>query len=184
MKEPKTNLGIPVWWHMHGMKMEVLSFDKKNLVLTFESSAATLVVTKASVVFPGAEGWLVDWKVVQSTAYNVGTVGRAWFGSHDLSAAFGINDISGSFGKWVLERYGGTVASQGKYIRYKNFLNIPCPGTGHDGDPNISIHLDDNIKDAIQKLLSGGKSYEEKVDSSFDALLNKEGTDSLIFKKK
>lgn len=42
---------------------------------------------------------------------------------------------------------------QGAFIRYGNFLNIPSPGTGHDGDPNISILIDGPIRRAVRQLL-------------------------------
>jgi hypothetical protein len=56
-------------------------------------------------------------------------------------------------GEWLLDRYGGDSAAQGFYIRWRNCLNIPCPGTGHDGDPNISVTLSDDIKEAVRQLL-------------------------------
>jgi len=32
-------------------------------------------------------------------------------------------------------------------------LNIPCPGTGHDGDPNVSVYIEESIQRAIEQLL-------------------------------
>ena len=121
--------------------------------------------------------------MIQCAPYKTGAKGRAWFSEEDLKSAFGFSDKSGEYGYWLIERYGADVASQGKYIRWRDHLNIPCPGIGNDGDPNVSIYLDDDIKNAVRELLSEERSYEEKVDSSFKALLKKEGTDSFIFKK-
>ncbi len=56
-------------------------------------------------------------------------------------------------GSWLVGRYGGNSAVQSKFIRWGNFLNIPCPGTGHDGDPNVSIYVTDEIREAVRKLL-------------------------------
>ena len=71
-----------------------------------------------------------------------------------LKMAFGLSEESGKYGDWLIGRFGGESAEQGQFIRFENFLNIPCPGTGHDGDPNISIVLDDKIRDAVEHLLA------------------------------
>lgn len=77
-------------------------------------------------------------------------------GNQIVAAAFGLTDylpmqLPGDF---LLEKYGGDVACQFLFIRWQDYLNIPGPGTGHDGDPNISIKLTDEIKEAIRALLA------------------------------
>jgi len=42
---------------------------------------------------------------------------------------------------------------QGHYIRRGRFLNIPMSGTGADGDPNISIFVSDEIREAATRLV-------------------------------
>lgn len=157
MTTPNLKIGIPNWCHMHGSKMSVRNFDQENSILVLDSSAATVVITKGSSMFPGHEGWFVDWKVVQSAPQKVGVQGRAWFSDQDIKSAFGLSNISGKYDHWLIEQYGADVAEQGRYIRWKNYLNIPCPGTAHYGDPNVSIHLEENIRNAVQKLISEGK---------------------------
>ena len=80
----------------------------------------------------------------------------------NLRCAFGLSDeedYDGSratFLPWRntnIERYGGTCFYQGVFLRYEYFLNIPGPGTGNDGNPNISVELDDGIKNAVRQLL-------------------------------
>ena len=133
--------------------MYVTQFDKENQVLVIGGSAAKVTIRKASSVYPDANGWFVDWEVVQCKPYEEGVRGRSRFNDDDLAAAFGLSESSGRFGDWLIAQFGAEVANQGKYIRWKNFLNIPCPGTGNDGDPNVSIHLDDKIQNAVQQLL-------------------------------
>lgn len=151
-RDPETNMwGNPTWYHHHGSKMRVEEFSKGNRLLVIAGSAASVRITRrASTV---DEGWFVEWEVVQSQQVKVN--GRVFFTSDDLRAAFGLSQGSGRFGNWLIEQFGADSASQGKYIRWRNYLNIPCPGTGHDGDPNVSIYIDnDEILDAVRQLLT------------------------------
>lgn len=135
--------------------MRVERFDEHSGVLVIAASAAKITVRKASSVHSHAEGWFVDWEVAQFTPNDEGAHGRVHFDNEDLAAAFGLTDSIGKegYGQWLIDRFGGDSANQGKYIRWRNYLNIPCPGTGHDGDPNVSIHLDDTMRNAARKLL-------------------------------
>lgn len=149
-RAPETRLwGIPNWCHHHGSKMRVEEFSKGNYLLVIAGSAASVRITRRAKTVD--EEWFVEWEVVQSQQAKVN--GRAFFASDDLRAAFGLSQESGEFGDWLIEQFGADSASQGKFIRWKNFLNIPCPGTGHDGDPNVSIHIDDDVQNAIRQLL-------------------------------
>jgi len=144
-KEPKMSIIGPIWWHNHGTKMQVEVPDETSL--TIAGSAAKIVITRKS----GSSGWFIDWTIQHSGPTQAS--GRTFFLNDELKAAFGLTDESGDYGDWLIEQYGGESANQGQYIRYNAFLNIPCPGTGHDGDPNVSIEIDDSIKRAVQKFL-------------------------------
>jgi len=130
--------------------MRVEEFDSGNHLLVIAGSAARVRITRRATTVD--EGWFVDWEVVQTQQEKVN--GRVIFTSDDLRAAFGLSEESGRFGDWLIKRFGADSAAQGRYIRWKNFLNIPCPGTGHDGDPNVSIHFDEEIQDAVRQLLA------------------------------
>ncbi len=53
-------------------------------------------------------------------------------------------------------RYGADVGVSGKFIRKGVYLNIPCPGTGCEGDPNMSIKLTSYIQRPIECCLDAG----------------------------
>ena len=131
--------------------MRVENFNKACDLLVIAGSAASVRITRRATTVD--EGWFVDWEVVQSQQEKAN--GRIILTSDDLRAAFGLSQESGLFGDWLIERFGADSASQGKFIRWRNFLNIPCPGTGHDGDPNVSIHFDEDIQSAVRELLEG-----------------------------
>ncbi len=150
-QKPKTHLGIPNWCHMHGSKMKIKEPHVSNSLLIITGSAASVKITRYGTI--ADKKWSVDWEVIQSRYDNEKSSGRVIFSSDVLRAAFGLTNDSGDCGRWLINRYGADSAEQGKFIRWRNFLNIPCPGTGYDGDPNVSIHLDDEIKDAVRQLL-------------------------------
>ncbi len=141
----------PAWWHHHGTKMRRDEFHPKEKLLAIVGSAATLKISKSTT--KGCEHyWQIEWEVRQSLSeFSAGVV---LFTNDDLSTAFGLKKVVvPSHSTHLIRRYGGDRAFQGKYFGSGDYLNIPMPGTGHDGDPNISIDIDDAIKDAIRQLL-------------------------------
>lgn len=131
--------------------MVVRLFDPKGEILTIEGSAAKLTVRPFET--DDLLGWMLEWEVGQNL--NEKATGSRFFTDTDLAYAFGLElPVSiESHSRWIIDRFGGDRASQGKYIGYKDHLNVPCPGTGYDGDPNVSILLDEKIKQSIRTLL-------------------------------
>lgn len=138
----------PSWWHHHGSKMALVRFDKDFHSMLISASTADLKIIKRLQI---EESWQVDWRIQLSAESKV--EGRVIFTTMDLQAAFGLIDYTSRFGTSILGEYGGDSAYQGKYIRWGNFLNIPCPGTGHDGDPNISILINEAMKKAVRSMV-------------------------------
>jgi len=134
--ELKPSFGCPVWWHNHGDKMRVEKLKEDTLSLTITGSAV--------------KNWLVVWKIRHGLAEVEGSVVLKF---EKLLAAFGLSEEFREYSGWLVEQFGCDSACQGGFIRWKNFLNIPCPGTGNDGDPNVSIFISREIKDAVRKLL-------------------------------
>lgn len=149
-RKPEMELSKPKWCHHHCLKMRVDKFYKDNYLIVIAGSAAQVRITRRAMTVD--EGWFVDWEIIHSQQESA--EGRVIFTTEELRAAFGLsNSPGGEFSYWLIQDYGGDSASQGKYIRWQNYLNIPCPGTGHDGDPNVSICLDNEIKDTVRWLL-------------------------------
>jgi hypothetical protein len=145
-KTPQMGRSGPVWWHHHGIKMKLITTGICNDFFVLQGSAAELIVTRERTL------WLVSWKIIQSPDEQ--TMGQVILSNGDFLVAFGFSNHNfAPESDWLVAQYGGTVAAQGKFIRYKNFLNIPCPGTGNDGDPNISINLDEEITKAAAQLV-------------------------------
>lgn len=146
---PELNVwGNPEWFHHHGRKMRLTDIDLVGKSLFIEGSAASIKINQG----PSSDKWMVRWTVILSQTERVS--GSIIFKTNVLLSAFGLSNDSIYGGDWLLKRYGGACAEQHYYIRWYDCLNIPCPGTGHDGDPNISILLNEEIKEAIKKLLA------------------------------
>ncbi len=146
----------PRWYHRHGCKLKVASTDLQKGVAVFQSSAAEVIISLMTGI-PGEtrRSWRIEWSILHNVfghAKVVGTVSLVSDG--ELKAAFGILERPKTepHSVWLLNRYGGDWALQGLGIRQGCHLNIPCPGTGSDGDPNVSICIDDDIKVAIVQL--------------------------------
>ncbi|MDD5528179.1 MAG: hypothetical protein PHO56_04405 [Patescibacteria group bacterium] len=140
-------MGNPIWFHHHGSKMRLTLFHREGEHIAIDGSATHLRISM------GLKYYEVTWSIKHSP--DEYARGRTLMDKKTLANAFGLaNDTPNCYSHWLIERYGGDNAEQFKFIRYRNYLNIPCPGTGNDGDPNISIELDDEIKQAVTKLLS------------------------------
>lgn len=147
-KEPEMAEIGPIWWISHGTKMKLDKNESSKEVLVLKGSAAEVRITKA----PGEEsGWFIEYRIDHGGGCQ--TNGRVWMTDSELGAAFGLVEDVERNSSWMIERFGGTVAKQRKFIRYRDFLNIPGPGSGYQGDPNVSIELYPETKLAIHNLV-------------------------------
>ena len=126
-KCPELKNGHPIWWHHWGEKMEVSQLTDGILII--KSHAASVIIQKASLVFPGNEivknDYFVGWNIFQCRPLQELTSGRRWFTRDDVRSAFGIIDDSGKYGGWLINRYGADAAEQMKYIRWHEYLKRP-----------------------------------------------------------
>src|SRR3989344_2130736 len=152
-QQPKTPVMVmigPAWFHDHGHKMRLRHVDVERGMINLEASAASVQI------FRGAKEALVDWEVIYSPGSKV--QGRISLSLAQLAAAFEVpwdeHPCGIEYSQWLLDRFGGDCAIQGCFIRFKEFLNIPGPGTGHDGDPNVSVMVDKEIREAVRDILN------------------------------
>ncbi len=153
-KAPKFKMfDVPIWWHHHGMKIRKVGINHanspKNKTLLLESNAVKIKISPGS----SPETWIVEYEITHSPS--TWSKGQVWMASDHLKEAFWFTNTCNAHGQGMIDQFGGDTAHQGKYIRYASYLNIPGPGTGHDGDPNVSVKVDDDIQDGIQWLMNG-----------------------------
>lgn len=153
-KEPEMAEFGPIWWVSHGTKMREAPHGSPKGELVLEGSAARLRISRFYNTRAEIEGWCVEYKIEHGCGRPFQTTGDVWMNDEELAAAFGVTDDFRQNNFYIIDRFGGTVAKQRKFIRYREFLNIPGPGTGYQGDPNISIKLYPETIAAVQNLLT------------------------------
>lgn len=133
---------IPEWWNSHGSEMKVNDEEtnKRQVVIENKNASARVKITESS-----NNRWIVAWSICHASG---AVEGHVAFQAAVLQLAFGLaSEETGTVNSQA------TLSFQPSFIRQGNFLDIPCAGIGYDGDPNISIMLDDEIRSAIGKLL-------------------------------
>lgn len=145
----------PIWWHHHGYKLMVTNCDIPNRCVVFATNTTSIRFTQRAMTVD--EGWFVDWMIRYGQQDQMN--GRIVLLTRDLLIAFDLEVPKEAEADSVLtRRFDADVARQGRYIRTGPFLNIPGPGTGCDGDPNMSIYLEKSIRVAMDKLLQKEKT--------------------------
>lgn len=140
-------LCCPSWFHKGGLnEMDMKIFQNRRLVIVSNNMARLIIKPAESV-----PGWMVKWEV----GWSPQTKAWGWrnFTDQELAAAFGLIDDEGKSGYSLRHKYLLNSAEEGKYGRSGKYLNIPYPGHGHDGDPNISVYITEEIHKAIAAIL-------------------------------
>jgi hypothetical protein len=135
----------PTWFHRHGYKLAIEHYDPEKLELTLASTAARLTITPH-----GRRQFLVRWRIVNSK--NESAEGVIVFTQDHLKAAFMVPVTLPADHVTFLANYDATHGVPGYFVRRGQFLNIPCPGTARDGDPNLSVFLSDDMVEAAKAI--------------------------------
>src|SRR5688572_19643216 len=137
----------PQWWNTHGFKMALVPDPHRADQLVLKTNVASLVITHLN-----GDKWLLEWNIVSDVGQTGGCVTCT---TATLRAAFRLGSVVTNeeldlFKK--LKKLRLTRATSGIFIRKGPFLSIPSQGTGMDGDPNLSVFVSDEIRDAMALL--------------------------------
>jgi hypothetical protein len=160
MSDTKTAVQRPTWFHGKGELMHPTFnplFAGNRLRLTTGSGHVT--IRKSSM--PGL--WQVKWAIYRPNPHRLKEAekdkvdGIVTLTTQELYLAF--DSVLGSFDKGGTDReftktHCLTVGIQGKYARKGAYLNIPCMGTGKEGDPNASILLSEKVTLALMSFIT------------------------------
>lgn len=138
----------PKWFHPHGFKL--LLGGESGLTHENEILIGSKVVQLLIRPSANKENYQIFWRIVFRTEEFV--QGQICMPGSELRDAFCLLQHPSYTGALV-EEFKADSGIQGRYIRKNQFLNIPMPGTGMDGDPNISIFISDEIKESVRKLI-------------------------------
>lgn len=161
IKQLKLVSETPGWWNPQGHAIKVgtsgtvLTGEKADLALQSKESLDAFI--KIRQVY-SRDKYTLAWRVNHSGGFDTPyTAGSIEVNSNDLKLMFAFLDGAEEGSAWMLRQYGGTAAVQGKFLRHNRYLNIPGPGTGEDGDANISIFVSDEIMMAVRDMLATKK---------------------------
>jgi hypothetical protein len=153
---PKFEKGWPEWWNYNGAKMVLRSERSTEWSCVIANAAAEVIVVRNPLT-----GWEIDWEI--KFEWPSFAKGQVNLGYYELRGAFGLeNEVPGD-SEWLVLRYGANSVIHGKYIRFERWLNIPGPGTGDDGDPNVSIEIDETILMAVNCLYLHNPPYPQET---------------------
>lgn len=140
----------PPWYSHKGAKMRPDAYAAGKS-LAIRASAAEVLINAVARESP--EGWEVLWKVDHGSSRAQGMVRCR---DEDLLRCFGLQDGLDRFSTLMAQKLGCELdaAMPGGYVRRGSYLNIPCAApTGMD-DPCVSIHLDEEVRGAVAKLIN------------------------------
>ncbi|MFA5747554.1 MAG: hypothetical protein WC872_00405 [Candidatus Absconditabacterales bacterium] len=151
-KMPKYSRGVPEWFHDLGRETKFRSFDAEQKILIISRETSFGEIAKLTIYpNPNNDTYFVKIEINFGMDDKTKTVISVL--DHTLYSAFGFSDLSPEPAEELIKRYGCSAASVGQFVRYENYLNMPGPGTGNDCDTNISILIDDKMKEAVLKLI-------------------------------
>lgn len=149
---------FPSWWDSHGCNMYVAELAGKDpnelLRIASPSGRAELGIFRTDLhPLMGFRQWLLKWRLDHGQMHVNGDV---IFDDELLKAAFGLTDTFTQIPSTeFLNERRATIGMNGCFIRDREYLNIPAPGSGITGDPNISILLDSRIVYSVSRLFVG-----------------------------
>lgn len=139
----------PHWWHGRGKTVYDAGNRRDRSIVTLTSKSCHLKIQRT-----GENEWIVS--VYMHYPGKNRTTHERYFNAVELATAFDTpRDLSVGNGLYAFRRRAN-FGVEGLFIRRGNFLNIPCPGSGVDGDPNMSIRLTAHIREKIGRFLRTG----------------------------
>ncbi|MFH1145597.1 MAG: hypothetical protein V1707_01385 [bacterium] len=144
----------PSWWQTHGTKVTLNFGGSKSMAVDLSSHVVSVSITRDKGM---RDKGISDYKIRYTIDHFWGsTKMEIYFTTEELEGAFGLSDYSGEGVVAVKRTVNETItcATQGKYIRKGRYLCLPGPGTSLQGDPNLSLYIHDEIREAMKNLIT------------------------------
>ena len=137
----------PRWFHPSGKNMRLGGYHICDLILR-EYILIGDRHNRQIQLWPIRQGFKLIW-LINETRSPRHFRGEIVLDNDQLQLAFGLcRTVSNGYnGHWDRK-------VQGLFIGRGPYLNFPGPGTGEDGDPNISVFVTEEIQDAVRKLVA------------------------------
>ncbi len=145
---------FPPWFSFtRGVSMRVTEQDLELRSVAISSHIGDSPAAQVKVSLHNKKAllpWRIDWSLLHS---NGKASGHVFCETDTLRRAFGLDDSIGQLHNNWPTQFNATTARGRIFVRKGLYLCIPGPGTASDGDPNVSITLDNNIARAIHQIL-------------------------------
>jgi hypothetical protein len=143
--------GIPDWHHSGSSKLRVTDHSEAHQFMELVSGGSRVTVGKFAG--PG-KGWTIQYELTHGPHSH--TKGQVLLSSAELAWAFALaDDCTGQeVDQILLDMYGGDACKVGGYFRSGMHLNVPGPGHGYHGDPNLSILITEEMQRIVRKMLA------------------------------
>ena len=145
---------IPEWHNPRSREMRLEKADSSHVSISGPTSRLIIVELLDLLGAEVTSKWIVRRELYSEEEWL--TRDEITMDARQLCDAFGLNDKPEYEDQWGDTAYEHTAFEAGRYFRYDQYLNIPNPGTGEDGDPNISILITDDMKHAIAAMVLEG----------------------------
>lgn len=144
----------PKWFNAHGLKMflsrDHIVQDTQPWEVLIGNEVARIQIRHTS----NFEAYKIFWSILLGFRQYV--EGELRLSEAELKDAFNLGrgrNITNELALDFLSEFDGDAGVQGHYIRKGQFLNVPMPGTGLGGDPNVSVYVSEEIQKAVRKLI-------------------------------
>lgn len=133
----------PSWYHCNGGKISQIGINSANSptrkVLVLGSNSIGIKIYRDHQ----GTGYLITYEIHHRNDIPT-TWGKISMSEIEIQKAFGLSgECDGEDEQQI----------PGKYIKHGSYLNIPGSGTGKDGDPNVSIYLDEALVSNVRAFL-------------------------------
>jgi len=140
----------PNWWDPAGDQRH-LQQPTKNRPFTVGDRLSTLRIFESN----NKQGrWRVEWEIIHPNKRGADS-GFRFFDDDDLAIAFCLKreEIPAN-AKHLIACMGAADRIRiGYFIGKLDFLSIPCPGTGHPGDPNFPFRITMQMQNRIREMI-------------------------------
>lgn len=134
----------PSWWHHCGGQLRLAAATDDRLTLV--SPHASLQVHRDD------QSFLVTWEIRPTGSVDPYVERTIHVSPAVLGMMFKIDEDRHEEYLWHGQHLV-TEYSEQHFVRWHRYLNLIYPGSGQDGDPNLSVYLFDSIRQAAAALV-------------------------------
>ena len=143
----------PIWWNRSGKGTYVVKGNIGGRSITVTNGVGHLIIYKP--VVGTKKTYTVRWMIFGKGGKEVNAVdGYRQFTKEQILTAFGVSQGNPITDTVFAEKHDAVCGIPGLFIRKLGYLNVPCPGTGIDGDPNLSAFISLSVGEDVRRFLS------------------------------